>query len=1168
MTDLPIEGELVPIVQGQRVASASNVGTSGSSDVQTRLDEVNQRAARGPAWNFDSATTEDPPTNGFRFNNADPELATIIYLDAFSAFGRFDEFLTQFSTGGFIFVQDTTNALNNYLFRTTGQITQSGGGSGWFVVPVDMLRAQGTFDSVNDDRWHFEFLTASSFTQRASDPGTFILRDRTIDATSPATFADSLSGITPALSDAYRIATGGEPFAGETINAAAGDILWAVAATPSLTSVSDWVLIKSATSAGLTLTEAAFLQQITESDVNVNQNNVGTSGEATFVRFWLRQNQVDQADINAPGIGLLIAEAQEDTFTQSNNEFDAILYVGVPDTYSPADFSTLRVRVTTPDGRLEQDLSLENDFVEAAELSVAGTTYYRSTNAARGVFLGYKADDVIGLFRIVSERRFTVTPAPIVNLKDGIADLPESALTQDVQGKLNADGVPQEIETLFDQFVPTPPDQTPGTLPTGTQMLFKFGGASATLAHYTTTDVDTGIFGTFDGVSTQIVAIDDQFEITNFNGIETGVGTIVEITPSILRGKRMYRVTLPQESSGTNFYIPSGFDVTPEQYNATERIKIGSDNFDTPLAEDFRRLHDGELNGPLTDLNQHLQFTPVVGSWGPAPNPTPARATITRQFAAYWNENRRGSTPFTGNFFTDLADPTITLTNGVNVSGLPLTNTSTKVIAFSHYIANENFTTEVPLLKAGTRRILSLTSRGLAVRRGNSDGSVAPLTINQRLSGPAGQGTTQYLTGVGADSVPFFVPDTLTFPDTFTIQLKTIEADGEVGPVTDLLYTVINRGISQNQSSQIVAMNLPTPPGGTRDETITTEYDSTNNTIIVGTTGQSQNTSQDVTHISVEVFYPDISQSDNLSITASNALFGEQDEHRGRTIDIVMILEDTHLDDEGADKFLRVKAVINGHQENDIDLNFRQTDFDFSDLQFGPNTAYTDYFFSDGDNPANVLFPGKQSFSSDGDVSIANIQVYEFDFGSALSNTPTHDELYQFYLRRDQWFGLFSSPDTDYGNYTFVDRGLILTDDDGTTFDVIERLKLAASARTVQESQVFAAAASVTVSLPAGTTLEDFILMEIEWNTGQTDASASDNDNRRYSDTTMVQPIIDASGPNVILSARGRGAENFGVRITAGQTSDTTVAIEIVNINDVGGAVLPTGTQITKVWFY
>ena len=251
----------------------------------------------------------------------------------------------------------------------------------------------------------------------------------------------------------------------------------------------------------------------------------------------------------------------------------------------------------------------------------------------------------------------------------------------------------------------------------------------------------------------------------------------------------------PQLPVTTNPFELVATERTITEIDFTNLVKIGSGNLDSALAADIARIHDGGLSAAMQDLQDHLTVGHASGAaWAAPTNPTAVRATITSELAAFTDENRTGASSFIGNRFTNRSNPSLSLNNGhpvwsedasdtrfpgkntfftgrLDVSGNPpLTLTSNKIYLFEFYIDDQEFNSDVPVLKLGTRRILGVTRNGLTARVGNSDGNPAEATFTERLSPPGASSTIQYLEGMGANSVEWFVPDTLTFPWTLLLE--------------------------------------------------------------------------------------------------------------------------------------------------------------------------------------------------------------------------------------------------------------------------------------------------------------------------------------------------------------------------------------------------------------
>ena len=856
--------------------------------------------------------------------------------------------------------------------------------------------------------------------------------DVTVDATNNTTFTNSFAGNippeVPEQGEQYLVRVGGHPF--DNVEVDAGDVMESLASPPDFADVNDWAIIRRALSHPVTALESRFLGGVSEtSSVSKGVNYADSAGEIRIQLYDI--GGYTPADLNNNG--------QIDQYSNTANQFNQVIAIRFNNTQAQLTnvLPRLYVDVLSPDGVDRRVFNLSTDFTFQGDFGAESDWLSDTT-------FNYRADQIIRIFETQNINSYAISNFnAIPNIPDG--GINEDKLDPVLANIINADqGITHvDRERLDDIEVTESSTAIDGTL----TFKSKLGPPTANDDDYEQntandgTDFDTGIVPEVgdSGSDLHTIRVADEVTVTSATNTAQGTISVTEI-PSLFRGERMYTLTVNRVADPTTEIVtlvgtvhtrtPSGLDSS---------IKIDVDNLDDALLQDLRRSSNSELTPAFQDLENHLTVDYVTGNWRAADNPTQHNGVLTRLFAAYWDENRRGTSPFTGNYFDDLADPVITLNAGVNVDGAPLTNNFNIIISFSHYIVSENFSTEVPLIKAGARRILGIDENGLHARQGNRDGASRSISVSTRLfSGTTGQGNSiQYLQGVGANTVSYFVPDTITFPETFDILFKTVEANGHVGPQTDLEYTITDRAVAQAQNSQTVAVNLPTPPGGTRDETITTEYNATTNQLIIGTPGLSQNTTQDVTHLGMEVAY-DVDQQINDSTTNTNIRFHEQDEHTGRTVDIVLMIEEQFPNSNEVDKLLEIKAVVNGFQENNMSLHWRESNFDFSDIQFGPNTQFTNYFYADANDPDNVLFPGKQSYASDGDVSIANIQIYSWDDLGSPFNAPLHADLYRFWQNRDHWFGLFVSSAEDYRRY-IINGGLSITDESSNEINLIDR---------------------------------------------------------------------------------------------------------------------------------
>lgn len=1078
-----VEDKLKPGTTAVKLADALDIETTGGSTVQSELDAVGAQVSVGFGWLWANQVGGNPPDQSFVFNNALPASVTQLNLAQNSHSGRIDEVITRLKNNDFIFIQDTTNVTNSFLYRVTASPTLVSATFSYYTVPVEFERANGTYTPNAGDRWAFTFFLEAVSGQRSANVWAF--NSRSLNCTSPTTFAASLANYTPVLGDAFIVATGGEPFAAATVEATAGDIFIPIQANPDLLDPTDWDIVRQSQSLGLTTTEAHAVEQFSERDRRVNAADASAPGESVFVRFWLRPNIIVPGGEGNPGTGLLIAEAQNGSFTQTSNDPDGILYIALDDAYvTNTGTSNLVVEITDPDGNIDQRLNLDTDFEQDDELTGAAGTIFHSTGASGGDFIRYVADQRIRVFRTTTDRHFQMTAAPVVDFTQNIENLPETRLSTEVRAKLNSSALTFTDQDKLDQFVADTTTSMSGSLPVGTALYYKENNPTNDLSDWGQTDVDTGIFGRFDSAENIYIAIDHRYNITGFEGLEGGSATLEEtLIPSPLKNFNVYRFRFPAESSPTNFYLPVGTTITDAQYDATERIKIGQRNFDAALAADYQRLHEGELTPALQDFEDKLTVSHVAGTTWRQVSPFPLNSTITRRWAAFFDENRTGASAFSGNLFEDVANPAfnaspVFITDGtdprfpgqdsfsngrVDATGLLTFGTDfKKLFAFRFYIRDPDWTGNVPILKLGTRTVLRAIRddptienprNGLFVRVGAGDGDEVSVPLRQRLTQPNTANTIQYLEGTGAQSVEWSVPQDATFPLSLTFRMLVVDNGIPATDNTNVAYVITDPDVSQPQSSQTVTMNTPGP--GTRDENFTFEYNGTTNILTWGTPELALNVAADVTRIGSEVTFDDTdlletSNSTNDVALSTNVSIIQND------VRVVGIFEGVPRQAEQVDPFLQTVLVVNGHQENTINLNLRAADYAFDDWQFGPNSGT--------------------------DVSVAEMQVYDFDFGNNPANAPSHSELYTLYTRQSDFLGLFVEPSRDFSQYT-LDGNVILTDAMDNTYNIISRLTAPQFDEFFQAADL--ASISTSVILPADYTDFPFVYVVMYDGVGQ-----------------------------------------------------------------------------------
>ena len=236
MVDIPVEGTLVPLLQGGAIINATDITTTGDQGTraQTAITNLGESIL---SWLFNTSTAgTNPGTTFLALNNAAKDNATAINFNTTSNVdsARFDEPLQRLRENDGVFLQSRTATNKSIFYRVTGTPTVDGTR---VDVPVSRDRDQGGEFTAN------EVINVKLFFKGA---GGALIVDETVqvDATSSTTFASSLSSVTPARGDAYRVSTAGTPFAGNEAYLAVGDVLAAVVNSPSTSDIADWGVLR------------------------------------------------------------------------------------------------------------------------------------------------------------------------------------------------------------------------------------------------------------------------------------------------------------------------------------------------------------------------------------------------------------------------------------------------------------------------------------------------------------------------------------------------------------------------------------------------------------------------------------------------------------------------------------------------------------------------------------------------------------------------------------------------------------------------------------------------------------------------------------------------------------------------------------------------------------
>lgn len=133
-------------------------GESSNNTLQELKDLIHESGIFFEAWNFDGASQadSDPGSGNFRLDNADPALATFMYIDNENHLGQdLSEILDDLSVGSNIGVQQVSNGAKSLLYDVTGAIID---GTGYRKVPVAFITQGGGGDIDDTELQGFAFI--------------------------------------------------------------------------------------------------------------------------------------------------------------------------------------------------------------------------------------------------------------------------------------------------------------------------------------------------------------------------------------------------------------------------------------------------------------------------------------------------------------------------------------------------------------------------------------------------------------------------------------------------------------------------------------------------------------------------------------------------------------------------------------------------------------------------------------------------------------------------------------------------------------------------------------------------------------------------------------------------------------------------------------------------
>ena len=632
------------------IADASDIETTGNSNAQTDLNNLSSSIL---SWKFSSSIDGTNPGATFlALNNAVKDNATVISFNTTSNIdsARFDEALQRLNVNDGIFLQERTAINNSIFYRVTGAPTVDGTR---VDVPVARERDQGvefTPNSVLNTTFFFKGAATPLDAESVRDivaaflvQGTdvTIVHDDVADTLTISSTASGGGGLTEEqirdlvatfLVQGTNISLVHDDAADTlTISAtgAAGgldaeqvrDTVAAFATQGSNITITHDDVANTLTFA-LSLGNSDLLADFTESDSRSFVNKIDTEA---VVRFWLRTNFVNSGNINNPGEGLIISEAngdlssENDTYQDDANHFNQYLYMSLNDSYiSTADLTTHYVVIKDSDGTIRQTLNVSTDFMNEGKFGIGGSnTFFRMIQGGLGgVFPQYRADQTIELFTETIDQFFEIpaVSADDIDVTRGVKNLPESALDAETQSKLNtSDSIPHDDQFKLDQLVEISETSASGVLSGSQALYWTFHEFSENINDYSVSDLDTGIPPNLaDSTRNYIVALRHDYTITSFTGLESGTATVTEIKADILLANstdifNVYRVAVPSTASATNFFLANGTQVTISEIRPNSLFKIDRDNVQADFLSHIENTQSSSIdNERLTALENKV----------------------------------------------------------------------------------------------------------------------------------------------------------------------------------------------------------------------------------------------------------------------------------------------------------------------------------------------------------------------------------------------------------------------------------------------------------------------------------------------------------------------------------------------------------------------------------
>lgn len=893
----------------------------------------------------------------------------------------------------------------------------------------------------------------------------------------------------------------------------------------------------------------SFLNEVTPRSVPQLGTQVTTQSD---VRFWFRSIQITSANVGDTTNGLLLGNSngggaggtgtdrrnEKEFIDPDNDHIGEYLYLALDEPFVNSITTTSYVvAILDADSNIIQLLNLGNDFNAIGQLGLGSddTFFQSSSGGFGGQFPDFDAGQTIALYEIGTPAtvfEVSETNAPDVDLTLAVKDLQQPQLDSLTRSKIDMQtGAGREGDYIQNQFTLTRSTTAAGQSLTGDTALYylfpqdEFNNDIETSWRSTTFDV-----GIPPNTSTEsrtfFVAVDNVYDFENLSGSESGTATLSIVDPGVA-GFNIYEAVMPASTTSTNVFSPVGTETTISLIRPTNAFQIDQQN----ITEDYRRIIENGSSPDLASLTSKVNVlfplsgdVSILTDWADVYDPEHTTENVSIVDGYSLIADFRGTTSA-----EHYESPGVTYVDGTNVIDYTgLTDNLHRTFGFkvsapadTTLLYLDDSGTLIPFIRtisAGSYQINNFTPA-----RTSTEDVTNHTTFLTRSSG------VENVTTAEGSFSRFVIPD---FPASATnvARRMSFNLDVIIGGTDTLAGEFINIDLPATNVTQsrveITRSIYLGPLHGNRSETVTIGY----RLLTVG--------ADYVIHFSVQ------SAPSDVAIRFTDvALFQDY-----TTTSVIAREDDWNTFGTGAGNYtftgedeiiITFQPIANGTILRAVGAAVDSAGAItlLNDINIAPPSPLWDA----------VQIPDTIEFRT----FVSDHFLIHNDLRNLLGDRSTMWAYARARLNVVTGRG-FNEP-VDLASGSTIGGQAIST----------------GGSRSWVESQAFAGVATeLTVNLPTNTTLSDFVFVEITWHTGV--GTATDNNNRNYTELGSIAAILNASDDELILGGRGRGADNYGIEINTSSVSDsdTSLLMDIINLNDGAGATLPASSAITAVRFY